>query len=141
MRKIIFWIINYSGYMKCIQWSAFAPVEDMKAERTLKKINFRNDIIGSLSPCRSLQFIFSSTHTRNHFGLILALIGNLIGVLNLSENGNYNPNLVWINKIPIRFLSVYIMRSWIEIIIRNDTCLSIELCITNKRNFQKKATV
>ena len=27
-------------------------------------------------------------------------------MLNLSENGNYNPNLVWINQIEDRFLCV-----------------------------------
>ena len=29
-------------------------------------------------------------------------------MLNLSENGNYNPNFVWINKIPKRYLIVWI---------------------------------
>ena len=32
------------------------------------------------------------------FPIDLAPIKILIGVLNLSENSNYNPNLVWINK-------------------------------------------
>ena len=33
-------------------------------------------------------------------------IGIPIDVLNLLENDNYNPNLVWINKIPKKFLPV-----------------------------------
>ena len=29
-------------------------------------------------------------------------------MLNLSENGDYNPNMFWINKIPKIFLCVYL---------------------------------
>jgi len=31
-------------------------------------------------------------------------------MLNLSEKSNYNPNLIWINKIPKGFLCVYLPR-------------------------------
>ena len=41
-----------------------------------------------------------------YFPIDLAQIRIPIDVLNLSENGNYNPNLVWINKIQKRFLRV-----------------------------------
>ena len=43
-----------------------------------------------------------------HSPIDLAPIGIPIGVKSISENGNYNPNLIWINKIQKIFICVYI---------------------------------
>ena len=58
-------------------------------------------------------------------------------VLNLSQNGNYNQNLVWINKIPKTFLCVYmskILKKYSKILKNTQKILPAVLqCEINKK--------